>query len=112
MSTAESSAGKSHTSPILGHMRLLYKMLQLRPQAEQSSVSQVGPIAPPEIPECTAQQETLDEAGRAVDAAVANLKWALRELLACQSQGSVIVLSTEQEAALDLALELVAYAIA
>ena len=87
-------------------------MLKLQHQAEQSSVSQVAPVEPPAIPECTAQQETLDEAGRAVDAAVANLKWALRELLECQSQGSVIVLSTEQEAALDLALELVAFAIA
>ena len=105
------SEDKSQTAVINEEIQHLLKRLRLQRPEEQSSVSQVAIIEPPSGPECPGEQEIVDEAARAIDAAVAYLAWALRNLLECQSQGSITVLSTEQEAAFDLALELVKLAI-
>ena len=110
MSTAESSEHKSQTSAVLLQMRLLHQILNSRPTAEPWSGSTTAEFDPPE-PNCDGPDANLDAAMEALRTAEAGVKHALRVAIVCRSGGTIQALSTEQEAAFDLAGELVAFSI-
>ena len=122
MNMSESSGSKSPIS-ILGQMRRLHAMIQsedkttlqescrLRRLEAMSSASGMQDLVQPPIPNCDGPDEEVDRLKLAAEEAMAGLRHALRVAILCHSGGTLLALSTEQEAALDLALELVAFAI-
>ena len=111
MNIQKSSGNKSETSKVLSVMRHLHRILNTRPKVEQSSASDTSAIAEPPEPNCDGADANLDAAMAVLRDAQAGVRHALRESIFCHSGGTILALTTEQDAALDLVLELVAFAI-